>query len=647
MNNSIQGYQGFSSQLRFTGLSGLDTESIISKLMMAERIPLDSLKQKRTLIEWKQEAYREISSSLIGFKSRFFDIVNRSSYMLSKNAVIPMSTETSNSSYVTATASADAKPGVYKVKVEQLATSATVQSKSGISRKISGTVDTNELGNLEGKKMVVTLDGVTRMITLKNTDEANLADMIQQELDNAFGLVASGNSKFKVTYETVNVEGTEIKRLTIDTAEGVTKLVIGGPMDDSSALPALGIDNGATNRISLKSTLEFISLGNPLDFNETGKIAFTINGKTFEFDKNDTLQSVFDRINNDDTINVSISYDEITDEITIKSKQTGAGSTLELDDKGSNFFAALNINTDEITEGQDAVFSINDQKLIRGSNTVSINGVTYTLHKVHENGEEDTITVTQDIDTAVENIKTFIEEYNKLIENINGKIKESYDSNYPPLTDAQKAEMKEDEIKKWEEKAKTGLLRNDSLLQNLTLAMRRALYENVEGVSITLADIGISSRSYTDNGKLYLDETKLREQLAKRPEEVTKLLNGVSEQVPSYDRDLTQGQRTIRYNNSGVLVRVSDIIEDYISTKRNKDGNKGLLLQKAGIESDSSVTQNLLYDQLEDYDKRINSMMEKLIKKENQYYMQFSRLETILTQMNQQSMWIMSQFMGG
>lgn len=61
----------------------------------------------------------------------------------------------------------------------------------------------------------------------------------------------------------MNVEGTEIKRLTIDTAEGVTKLVIGGPMDDSSALPALGIDNGATNRISLKAHLNLFLLGIP------------------------------------------------------------------------------------------------------------------------------------------------------------------------------------------------------------------------------------------------------------------------------------------------------------------------------------------------------------------------------------------------
>jgi len=643
MNNiqgyqNYQGYQGFSSQLRFTGLSGMDTETIISKLMSAERIPLDTLKQKRTLIEWKQEAYRQISSWLIGFKSKFFDIVNRSTYMLSPNTIIPMGAVSSNSAYVTAAASADAKPGIYKIKVEKLAASAAVQSKAEISGKVSGTVK-EDFSALEGKKLMVTLDGDTRVITLENTDEANFAAMLQQKLDNAFGLKGDGSSKFTVTYE-------GDKKFTIGTTEGATKIVIGGMAGGDSALGVIEFDN-SSNRINLKSRLESVSLENKFGFDESGKISFSINGKTFEFHRNDTLQTVFDRINNDETINVNISYDEITDKVTIKSKQTGAGSTLVLDENGSNFFAALKIHTAEVTAGQDAEFSVDGQKLIRSSNTVTVKGITFTLHKVHgDDSDGDTITVSQDIDAAVENIRNFVDEYNKLIEQINGKVSEKYDRNYPPLTEAQKAEMKDDDIRRWEEKAKTGLLQNDSLLQELTLAMRKALYEKVEGVSITLYDIGISSTSRYDNGKLHIDENKLREALAKKPEEVAKLFNAVSEEVPSYGRDLTREERDTRYRTSGVLVRVSDIIEDYISTKRNSHGQKGLLIEKAGIEGDASFTDNILYDQLKDYDERIERMIEKLTKKEEQYYLQFSRLETMISRMNQQSMWLLSQFSG-
>ncbi len=641
----MDGISGFNNQLRFTGLSGLDTESIIKELMTVERIPLDTLKQKRTLVEWKQAAYREISSLLVGFKSKFFDIVNRSSYMLSNSSITPKIASSSNSEYVTATASADTSIGDHVITVHQVATGASVKSDNGISKSITSEIDADKLKNLAGKKMVVTLDGVTRTITFDDdiqVDESNLVEVLQNALDETFGFKDSGDSKFVVSYDQAS------KNLTIDTSEGLTRITVGGPSDETSALTALGINNGATNRISLKSTLEFISLNTPLNINEDGKVTFSINGKIIEADKNDTLQSVFERINNDEDLNVKISYDEITDKVTIESRQTGAGNNLVVKDTESNFFAALNIDEESVTQGMDAKVTIDGQTLIRGSNIITVNGINYTIHKAHgADSEGDTISITQDTDTVVENIKSFIDEYNKLIDTINGKTKEKYDRNYLPLTEAQKKEMEEDDIKRWEEKAKTGLLRNDSMLQQITLSMRQALYEKVEGVSLTLKDIGISSKSYTDNGKLYLDEDALRKALLNKPDEVTKLLNGVSENVPHYERDLSSEQRRERYNNSGVFQRLSDIIEDYVSTKRNADGKKGFLLEKAGIEGDLSSTENLMYEQLKDFDKRIDNMMDKLIRKEEGYYKKFSQLETMLMRMNQQSAWIMSQFSAG
>ncbi len=51
---------------------------------------------------------------------------------------------------------------------------------------------------------------------------------------------------------------------------------------------------------------------------------------------------------------------------------------------------------------------------------------------------------------------------------------------YAPLTDAQKEDMKEDEIKLWEEKARKGTLRNDSTLKSLLTKMRTSIYTSVE-----------------------------------------------------------------------------------------------------------------------------------------------------------------------
>ncbi len=649
--NSIS---NFTSKLRLTGLSGFDTESMVSELMKAERIPLNALMQKRTLVEWRQAAYREVSSSLIGFKSKFFDIVNRSSYLLSANSVKTMAAKSSNSAYVTATASADAKAGTQSIKVLQLATADKTVSSERVSKPITGTVNENKLADLAGKKLIVQLDGVNKEITLGNITEDNLATELQTSLDDAFGknkIKAEDGTEIEVSKFTVAYDKTT-NALSINTANGATKVAVYGPSEtigESAGLADLGLTAGASNRISLKSTLASLagSLSTALQFGPDDTVEFTINGSTISAKSTDTLEQVFSKINNDTKANAHISYDEVTDKITLTSKQAGEGNNLKLSESGSNFLAALNLGT--ITEGQDAKVLLNGtETLVRSSNTITVNGVTYTLNKVHDPASEgETITIEQDTDSVIKNVKSFVEEYNKLIASLNGKVSETYDRDYPPLTDEQKEAMEDEDIEKWEKKAKTGILRNDSLLQQITLSMRKALYEKIDGVGLTLKDIGISTGSYTEQGKLYLDEDKLKNALLNKPDEVTKLLNGVSPENPSYTRTLTKEQKADRYSKSGVFQRLADIIEDNVSTTRNADGKKGILLEKAGIEGDISNTENLIYEELEDFDDRIDTMIDRLTRKEENYYVKFSKLETMLNQMNQQSAWITSQFSSG
>lgn len=51
--------------MRITGLSsGMDIESMISKLMQAERMPLDNLKKLKTKNEWLQDSYRSMNTNI-------------------------------------------------------------------------------------------------------------------------------------------------------------------------------------------------------------------------------------------------------------------------------------------------------------------------------------------------------------------------------------------------------------------------------------------------------------------------------------------------------------------------------------------------------------------------------------------------------
>jgi len=628
--------------LRLVGIaSGLDTDMVVQQLMTIEKLPLAKLQRQKQLTECKLEAYREFTNALRSFKEQFFDIAKRTSYLLSENSFRVFKVSSSDE-YVAARGTTSAQAGSHTVKVERLATAARAAGNEGVSKPITGDISSFDFENdtFAGKTIKVTLDGVTREITLESySDENDLAEGIQELLNNAFG-TDNGTSKITVTADNGKI------KFETNTAAGATRLVLSrGTVNDG--LSALGIAPGATNRISTGSTLGELaeSLNYKMEFDENDNISFTINGKGFTFSKKDTLQKVMSTINNDEDANVILSYDEIKDRFVITAKQTGAGENIVYSDsvEEGGFFRALGLDGAEIQQGDDARVIIDNVVVVRSTNTFTVNGVEYTLKNVHEGENSATITIEQDIDTVFNSIKSFVDEYNKLVDMFNTKLSEKYDRNYPPLTDDEKEAMTEEQIKKWEERAKTGLLRNDPILEEIQRNMRTALIDVVEGVGINLASIGISSSSYLDKGRLNLDEDKLKQALRERPDEVRNLFIKTSDSVPLYDRNLTAEQRSARYREQGLLFRISDILNDYISTIRDKDGKKGILLEKAGMVGDLSEFNSSLAKEISSYDEKITEMYNKLIVKEESYYQKFTQLEKYMSQMNSQLNWLLSQ----
>lgn len=60
--------------------SGMDIDSIVEKLMSAEKAPLNKLYQQQQKYEWQRDAYREINTALSSFDDFLFD-----NYRLSSN----------------------------------------------------------------------------------------------------------------------------------------------------------------------------------------------------------------------------------------------------------------------------------------------------------------------------------------------------------------------------------------------------------------------------------------------------------------------------------------------------------------------------------------------------------------------------------
>jgi flagellar hook-associated protein 2 len=650
----IDGISGMiNSRMRLTGISsGLDTDSIVEQLMRVERMKVDRVIQDRQLLEWKRDDYRSITNLLRGFKDQFFNVLKPANYMFSPNNYKKYNVTSTDSNVVTAMGTSTAVAGSHTVTVKNLATADEALSVGTVTRAlqskevITAGVD-SDIVNAGGKKINITLDGVTREITMgdytESTTVEDLASDLQGKINIAFGVnTVLGEGKILVTESggKINFEATG----------GASRITLaGGSTDDG--LSCLHFDSGASNRINVSEKLESLAskLSNGLTFDDNGNLAFSINSKNFTFSKTTTLWEMMSTINRDSDAKVNIMYDESTDKFKITAKQLGAGDNIKITQSGGSFFdgaSMISTGSPVTNQGQDAVVIIDGETLARSSNTVTVNGVTYTLLK--ESGDiSQTISLKQDVEGIYDNIKSFIEKYNEMIETINNKLAEKFDRKFPPLTDEQKEAMNEKDIEKWEKKAKVGLLRNDRLIENIVTNIRRALYDGIKGVNTTLAGIGISSTSYHDKGKLTIDEAKLKAAIQNDPDGVMNLFCRQSTSHPGYARTLSPDERKARYEEQGLAYRIYDIVEDNISTFRDSYGNKGLLLERAGIEGDMTEFGSAISDQINQKDTLMETLLDKLYRKEEMYYAKFAAMEKVLEQMNSQSAWLYQQFQSG
>ncbi len=277
---------------------------------------------------------------------------------------------------------------------------------------------------------------------------------------------------------------------------------------------------------------------------------------------------------------------------------------------------------DMVDVGSDAELVINGISTTRSSNTFVIEGVTIQATKVSASGESTTINTVRNEDAIVDTVKTFIEDYNKLIEELNGHISEeaSY-KDYPPLSQAQKKEMSDSEIELWEEKAKEGLLRNDSDISSFLSEMRLALYTTPEGSDIAMYQIGIeTTNDYEDNGKLQFDETAFRNALSSDPVGVADLFANPIDGIAKQFENATK--------------RVAN----------ESSGSPGTLVSLAGLQGYASEDNNTLTSNINSILDRISVLEARYEVEKTRYWAQFSAMETVLSQYNSQSMMLTQQF---
>jgi len=613
---------GASSSKRVTGSSsGIDVDATVKSLMKAESYKYDAVYQKKELAQYKMDAYRTVTTEISAFRDKYFDFSSTSSTgsnMLSESTLSQFTTNVSDDGYYTATAKAGASSGTHSVEVLQLATAAKCSGTTGVSKTLAGT-GTADFTSLSGTTLKMTVDGSTRSLTMDST--VTDASTLQTLVDDTWG---SG----KITVAT---SGSSVSFVPASDS-GVYSISLSG----DAALTDLGFGSSdpRSNRLDTSKTLAKISntLDTAMTFNSSNQVSFTINDVDFTFDSTDTLSEVMKEVNASKA-GVTMSYDSSTDAVSIVATATGAGSTLSLSEDSTGFLAAFGLSA--VTEGTDSISKIDGTKYTQSSNTLTKDNVTYKF--TDKTSAAVDCTVAFDSDNMVEKITSFVTDYNALISSLKSTISESYDRDYPPLTQTQEDDMSDTEITSWNEKAKTGLLENDSIITNLMSNMRSTLYSSVSGCTNTLYSIGITTDSYENGGKLIIDSAKLKEAVEDDPQDVLNLFTQKSTtESGTSARLLTTDQRAARKSEAGLMWNLYDSIEDTVSTSTDLSGNKGTLLEKAGETGDSSATDNSLYKQITKYTTQLSDLETYLNDKEDSYYKKFTAMETYISKMNSQ-----------
>ncbi|MGN7939413.1 flagellar hook-associated protein 2 [Virgibacillus sp. 6R] len=332
--------------------------------------------------------------------------------------------------------------------------------------------------------------------------------------------------------------------------------------------------------------------------------------------------------------------------VVLSKNDTGAKASIKLmDADAEKLFTDLGFtfdgNSKELTPttaGTDAEFTINGLATTRSSNTFTINNVNYTLNDV-TNGKTARISVATDTDNMVDKIVQFVNKYNEMIEKINGEISETRYRSYQPLSNEEKEAMTDKQIELWEDKAKSGLLKNDSILSGALTKMRTAMYSPYTGTGANselnqLAQIGITTSSnFRDNGKLTIDETKLRAAIEKDPEAVFQLFSGSTKVTTTAADGTTTTKNSTVSSEMGITNRLRSIISETVKSIEEKAG------KATSTNQQFSIGRNIV-----DIDSQITRFEARLLQIEDRYWRQFTAMEKAIQQANSQSTYLMQQF---
>lgn len=583
-NNINYRYQSTSRMQIGGAVSGLDTQSIIEKLIEIEAIPLKRLNDKYLQYNNLQKAYQKVSDKIRDFYNYLGNFSLQAS-LIPKNAV-------SSTNILTAKASAVAQEGTYNVEVLSLATNSVFNGVS-FAKTLSST---SKIEEIDTRYVPLDSNVKIKIGTSETTISVNKTDTIDDVITNLQNAFSSLGANATVTFDAVNGKLNIIsdKAFQISNVSGNFTFLF--RLNDAS-LKQVGTNyvlesSGNIGAYSKYKTLE--NLGIAID-----KV-LNINDKSITFKSTDTIANVVSKINTA-VPELNAFYEDKTGRLVLTSKTTGDNLITVSGD--NDLLNTLGLSSGTFTIGQTAKVNVTINgytELVESkSNTVNYNGLTMELSATGTS----TVTVSVDKEKIVDKVQEFVDKWNELTDFL-----------YTKLTENQVKGKKEEDMS--EDEKLQGLLKGDSFLRRIFDKFRSFLTQNVDGK--TLAQLGIESGDAgkgfmnTMKGKITLDKDKLRKFIDD---------NGADAVWNFFGK--TDGDK-------GLALRIKDY--SYQLTKFN-----GEIDTVSGVSGRLEREKRIL-------SKRMVTMMDYLQKKEQMLWQKYSNLESALSKLSAQGSFMAQAF---
>lgn len=502
------------------------------------------------------------------------------------------------------------------ISIAQSYSSETSATESTTNGYYSTTIDK---ANLKAGS-TITINSIDPPITLNGANEEEIVKNLDDELK-ARGINASAS---------------------YDSDKGIMTLKANNFGDeDSNKFTAVLKDGDKETKLTIDIDGKYESTINSSSLNDNS--AIKINGKSFrvsykdgKIDTNDLSAQLKDaglsleaKLNGNDLVltskNSGVSSKFSTSIVTYVTDTTSTN----LAKSGTDLEAAIsdeNGNLIAIKEGK--IYDKDGKEVVNSSikvnqNSVTLDGTTFKFNSAST--EVISVTGSQDVTGLKDKIVSFMNDYNELMGEVNGKLWESYNSDYLPLTDDQRESMSDKQIEQWETKAQTGLLRKDDDLRTLADNMKDVMSSLMSSTGLSLERIGITPvNDYKElNGTFEIDEDKLTAALQNNFDDVKDLF--------------TRGYLDDDTKNAGIIPKMKELINNNF-VKFDSVFNK-----KAATSGVYALT-NEMTKQITEKKKLIAQMNEDLNDRQESLYSKYSALETAMAKAQSQQSSMSSWF---